>query len=191
MAPQPAEFTQLLLNWSNGDRAALDALVPLVYDELRRIASRSLQRESAGHTLQTTAVVHEAYLRLVEQGRVRWQNRAQFFAISASLVRRILVDHARSDNASKRGGGAQIVPLDEAAIFSPRRPDQVMELDDALSRLAAMDERKCRIVELKFFGGLTAEEIASVLDLSEATVRRDWSMARAWLFRELNRKDAE
>jgi DNA-directed RNA polymerase specialized sigma24 family protein len=161
MAPQPAEFTQLLLNWSNGDRAALDALVPLVYDELRRIASRSLQRESAGHTLQTTAVVHEAYLRLVEQDRVRWQNRAQFFAIAANLVRRILVDHARSNNASERGG------------------------------VAAMDERKCRIVELKFFGGLTAEEIASVLDLSEATVRRDWGMARAWLFRELNRKDAE
>src|SRR3954447_20291754 len=118
MSPQPAEFTQLLMQWGNGDRAALDALVPLVYDELRSIASRSLQRESAGHTLQTTAVVHEAYLRLVEQDRVRWQNRAQFFAIAASLVRRILVDHARSDNAFKRGGGAQIVPLDEAAIFS-------------------------------------------------------------------------
>ncbi|HSU66653.1 MAG TPA: sigma-70 family RNA polymerase sigma factor, partial [Tepidisphaeraceae bacterium] len=176
MSTEPAEFTQLLLQWSKGDRAALDALVPLVYDELRGIASRSLQRESAGHTLQTTALVHEAYLRLVEQDRVRWQNRTQFFAIAASLVRRILVDHARTGNASKRGGGAQKAPLDEAAIFSPRRPADMLALDDALSELSAMDERKCRIVELKFFGGLTAAEIASVLDLSEATVRRDWSM---------------
>jgi len=191
MSTEPAEFTQLLLQWSKGDRAALDALVPLVYDELRGIASRSLQRESAGHTLQTTALVHEAYLRLVEQDRVRWQNRTQFFAIAASLVRRILVDHARTGNASKRGGGAQKAPLDEAAIFSPRRPADMLALDDALSELSAMDERKCRIVELKFFGGLTAAEIASVLDLSEATVRRDWSMARAWLFQQLKPKDAE
>jgi RNA polymerase sigma-70 factor (ECF subfamily) len=191
MSPQPAEFTQLLLQWGNGDRAALDALVPVVYDELRRIASRSLRREIAGHTLQTTAVVHEAYLRLVEQDRVRWQNRAQFFAIAASLVRRILVDHARTGNASKRGGGAPRVALDEAEVFSPRRPADILALDDALCELAMVDQRKCRIVELKFFGGLTAEEIASALELSEATVRRDWSMARAWLFQQLKPKDAE
>jgi RNA polymerase sigma factor (TIGR02999 family) len=190
MAPAPEELTQLLRSYSNGDRAALDKMLPLVYDELRRIASRSLNRERPDHTLQTTALVHEAYLRLVQQDRVQWQNRAQFYAIAASLVRRILVDYARSGRAMKRSGGAQKVPLDEGTVFSPQRPSDVLALDDALNRLGSLDPRKCRIVELKFFGGLTAEEIAEVLQLSAITVLRDWSMARAWLYRELRAESA-
>ena len=188
MLPQPEGLTQMLLDWGNGDQAALDRLIPFVYDELKSIASRSLNRERPEHTLQTTAVVHEAYLRLIDQHRARWQNRAQFFAIAATLVRRILVDLARAGKASKRGGGASNVSLEDAAVFSPDRPADVLALDDALARLAALDSRKCQIVELKFFVGLTAEEIGEVLKLSAVTVMRDWSMARAWLYRELDQR---
>jgi RNA polymerase sigma factor (TIGR02999 family) len=188
MLPQPEGLTQMLVDWGNGDQAALDKLIPFVYDELKSIASRSLSREQPDHTLQTTAIVHEAYLRLIDQRRARWQNRAQFFAIAATLVRRILVDHARAGKASKRGGGAAYVPLEDAAIFSPDRPADVLALDDALARLAAIDSRKCQIVELKFFGGLTTEEISELLKVSAVTVMRDWSMARAWLYRELDQR---
>ena len=190
MLPQPEGLTQMLVDWGNGDQAALDKLIPFVYDELKSIASRSLNREQPDHTLQTTAVVHEAYLRLIDQQRARWQNRAQFFAIAATLVRRILVDHARAGKASKRGSGAACVPLEDAAVFSPDRPADVLALDDALARLAAIDSRKCQIVELKFFGGLTAEEIGEVLKVSAVTVMRDWSMARAWLYRELEQRSS-
>jgi RNA polymerase sigma factor (TIGR02999 family) len=182
----PPDVTRLLLDWSHGDRTALDRLMPLVYDELRALAGRSLRSERSGHTLQATALVHEAYLKLVDQRQVRWQDRAHFFAVAAKLMRRILVDHARRHAAIKRGGGQPGRPLDEAdAQAQPAPLVDWLALDRALDRLAALDDRQARIVELRFFGGLTIEETARVLQVSAATVKDEWSFARGWLYREM------
>jgi RNA polymerase sigma factor (TIGR02999 family) len=184
----PKEITQLLLAWGDGDESALAALTPLVYRELRRRAHRYMGGECAGHTLQTTALVNEAYLRLVNSQNVRWQNRAHFFAVSAQLMRRILVDCARSRGYRKRGGGARHVELDEAAVVSDERGAEMVALDEALKSLAELDPRQSRVVELRYFGGLGDAEIAEVLKVSVGTVRRDWTLARAWLNRELSRR---
>ena len=185
MSPSPQDVTQLLRDWRQGNRAAFDQLIPLVYDELRRLAKRHLQRQSPGHTLQTTSLVHEAYLRLIDQQNIEWQNRAHFFAVAARAMRFLLVDHARARQYAKRGGGARQVTLDEVAVVSPERNDDLLALDEALSRLAALDPRKSQIVELRYFGGLSAEEAAEALGVSEITVKREWLKARAWLYREL------
>ena len=184
----PQEVTRWLVEWSNGDRAALDKLTPIVYDELRRLAHRYMSREQVGHTLQTTALVNEAYLRLVEGHGVHWQNRAHFFAVAAQVMRHILIDHARSRQRAKRGGAQHHITLDEAAVISPGRAAELLALDDALNDLAAFDERKSKIVELRYFGGLSHEETAEVLKISSATVRREWSAAKAWLFRRMRDK---
>ena len=181
MDSQQAEVTRLLRQWSEGREGSLDALVPHVYDELRRLAGRYLQRERPGHTLQATALVHEAFLKLVDQ-HAPWQNRAHFFGVAAQLMRRILVDYAREHAAAKRGGGVARVELDEAAVGAMGIDINLLALDEALTRLAALDGRQARIVELKFFAGLTLEETAEVLDISAATVSREWTIARAWLF---------
>jgi len=180
----PPNLTQLLVAWSDGDAAALEQLMPLVYAELRRLARRRLARER-GRSLQTTALVHEAYLRLIDQRSVRWQNRAHFFAIAARMMRRILVDHARARQCGRRGDGAVPVSLDTVAEVSSERAAQLVDLDDALSRLAEVDPRKRQVVELRFFGGLSVEETAEVLGVSGVTVMRDWSTAKAWLHREI------
>ena len=180
------EITQLLLAWGNGDEMALEKLMPLVYGELRRMARRYMNHQRPGHTLQTTALVNEAYLRLIDSSQVRWQDRAHFFAVSAQLMRRILVDFARARTNLKRGGGAQQLSLEEAREVSNERAAELVALDDALKTLAEMNPRQCRIVELRYFGGLTEEETAEVMKISERTVRRDLSLARAWLYRELN-----
>ena len=177
----PHEVTQLLAAWGDGDQAALDQLVPLVHDELRRIARGYMRRERAGHTLQTTALVNEAYLRLVDQRSVRWQNRAHFFAIAAQLMRRILVDYARQHVSRKRGGGAIQVTLAEAESLPTAREPDLIALDEALLSLAEIDPRKSRVVELRFFGGLSIEETAEVLKVSPTTVEREWTTAKAWL----------
>jgi RNA polymerase sigma-70 factor, ECF subfamily len=179
--------TGLLLAWSEGEQAALDKLVPLVYAELRRIARRYMHRERPGHTLQTTALVNEAYLRLIDASQVRWQDRAHFFAVSAQLMRRILVDFARSRRYLKRGGGAQKVTFDEALFAPPKQGQDLVALDDALKALAVSDARKSRVVELRFFGGLSVEETAEVLQVSPDTVLRDWRLAKAWLAREMGK----
>ena len=184
--PSPHGVTELLLAWGQGDQSALDKLVPLVYDELYRLAKRYMARERTGHTLQTTALVNEAYLRLVDLKSVRWQNRAHFFAISAQVMRRILVDFARSRNYQKRGGGARLVSFDEALNISQQQDADLIALDDALNTLASVDERKSKVVELRFFGGLSVEETAHVLKVSEDTVMRDWKMAKVWLLREMS-----
>ena len=181
----PHEVTNLLLRWGDGDRRALDALTPLVYDELRRLAGRYLRRERIDHTLQSTALVHEAYLKLIDQRNVRWQNRAQFFGLAAELIRRILVDHARARQAAKRGGSAYKLTLDEALDASAPRDLDLVRLDDVLQGLAKIDHQQSRIVELRFFAGLTIEETAEVLGISPATVKRDWLVAKAWLRREM------
>jgi RNA polymerase sigma factor (TIGR02999 family) len=186
--PAPQEVTQLLIAWSNGDRGALEKLMPLVYDELRRLARRYMNREPAGHTLQTTALVNEAYLRLIEQKEVKWQNRAHFFAISAQLMRRILVSMARARQADKRGGEARPVSLDEALVISENRAAELVALDDAMNELAALDPRRSRVVELRYFGGLSVEETAEVLKVSPDTVMREWKRAKAWLYAELNKQ---
>jgi len=186
--PAPKEVTQLLIAWSNGDQEALEKLVPLVYDELRRIARRYMKREHAGHTLQTTALVNEAYLRLIEQKGMKWQNRAHFFAISAQLMRRILVSMARARHANKRGGEVRQVSLDEALVISEERAEELVALDEAMNELAVLDPRRSRVVELRYFGGLSVEETAEVLNISPETVMRDWKKAKAWLYTELNRK---
>ena len=178
--------TQMLLDWSEGDREALDKLIPIVYSELRLRAARYLRRERPGHTLQTTALIHETYLRLVEQKDVRWQNRAHFFAIAAQLMRRILVDHARQRDAAKRGGADLTLTLDEAMAVFPGRDVNLMALDETLTRLAEIDPRQSRVVELRYFSGLSIEETAEVLGVSPATVKLDWSMAKAWLRREMS-----
>jgi RNA polymerase sigma-70 factor (ECF subfamily) len=181
------DVTQLLLNWSKGDQAALEELMPLVYNELRRLASAYLRRERPNHTLQSTALVHEAFMRLVNQQEVQWQSRAHFFAIAAQMIRRILVDHARSQRAEKRGSGAVKLELD-AALAIPLKTDvDLVLLNDALDRLAEMDPRQSRLVELRFFAGLSIEETAQVMQLSPATIKREWNAARAWLFREISR----
>jgi len=189
-APTSHGVTQLLLAWSQGERAALDKLVPLVYAELRRIAHRYLNRERRGHTLETAELVNEAYLRLIDASQVQWQDRAHFFAISAQLMRRILVDFARSRRYLKRGGGMQRTSFDESLMVSPTTGVDLVALDDALVALAAKDERKSRVVELRFFGGLTVEETAEVLKVSTDTVHRDWSLAKAWLAREMGRQES-
>jgi RNA polymerase sigma-70 factor (ECF subfamily) len=186
MTPSPNNVTQMLHDWSNGDRDVLDKLIPIVYEELRHQAARYLRRERPGHTLQTTALIHEAYVRLIEQKNVHWQNRAHFFAIAAQLMRRILVDHARSRQAAKRGGSDIKLPLDEAMVASERREVDLVALDEALERLAAIDLQQSRVVELKFFSGLTVEETAEVLGVSPRTVKRDWNVAKAWLRREIS-----
>jgi RNA polymerase sigma factor (TIGR02999 family) len=185
----PTEITQLLVAWGRGEQAALERLTPLVYDELRRLAHRYMGRERPGHTLQTSALVNEVYLRLVDSSHVRWQNRAHFFAVSAQLMRRVLVDFARGRNNLKRGGDVRRVSLDEALLVSHEHGTDLVALDDALKALASLDARQGQVVELRFFGGLSVEETAEVLHVSEGTVRRDWSLARAWLHRELNDED--
>jgi RNA polymerase sigma-70 factor, ECF subfamily len=181
-----AEVTQLLLAWRAGDAAALERLVPLVHAELRRIARGYMRKEQAGHTLQTSALVNEAYLRLIDAQQVAWQNRAHFFAISASLMRRILVDFARERRARKRGGSAQQVVLDDAMLVGRARGEDVLAVDEALHALAKLDERKSKVVELRFFGGLNEAEIAEALQVSGETVRRDWRLAKAWLLKHLS-----
>jgi RNA polymerase sigma factor (TIGR02999 family) len=184
--PAFQDVTRLLIRWSNGDSAALDALMPLVYDELRRRARTYLSHEKPGHTLSSTALVHEAYLRLVTQSEVTWQNRVHFFAVAARMMRRILVDHARRNSYAKRGGGAVTLLLDEAVVPAHDRELNLVALDDALSALAKLDERQSRMVELRFFGGLSIEETSEVLGVSAPTVKREWASARAWLYREIS-----
>jgi RNA polymerase sigma-70 factor, ECF subfamily len=186
LSPTPQEISQLLAEWSDGNQAALERLYPLVYEELRRMAHRYMRRERKGHTLQTTALINEAYLRLVEQKDVHWQNRAHFFGISAEIMRRILIDHARRYEYLKRGGNAQRVSLDEAAVVAKERGEELLALDEALKSLEAIDPRRSRVVELRFFGGLENEEIASLLRISANTVTRDWNLARAWLYQQLS-----
>jgi RNA polymerase sigma factor (TIGR02999 family) len=183
--PSTHEVTELLIEWSNGDKAALDKLMPLIHEELRRLAHYYMSHERPGHTLQTSALVNEAYLRLVNREGVHWQNRAHFFAIAAQVMRTILVDHARSHAYAKRGGGAHKIELDEAMIVSRERAAEVVALDDALKELANFDPQQSRVVELRFFGGLTIEETAEVLDLSPATIKREWSTAKAWLYQQV------
>lgn len=179
-----AGVTRLLVRWTEGDSKALDELFPLVYDELRRLARSYLNRERHGHTLQSTALVHEAYMRLVDQN-VTWQSRAHFFGIAAQMMRRILVDHARAHNAAKRGDGEVKVTLDEGLVQAGERDVNVIALDEALNNLAKLDVQQSKIVELRFFAGLSIEETSEVLDISPATVKRDWAMAKAWLYREM------
>jgi RNA polymerase sigma factor (TIGR02999 family) len=178
--------TELLNDWSKGDKRALDRLVPLVYDELRRIARRHLSREEPSHTLQSTALVHEAYMRLVDQNRVQWQNRAHFFGVAGQLIRRILVDHARRRHASKRGGAQPSLLLDESVAAASDNNVDLLALDDALNDLSALDVQQARVVELRFFAGLTIAESAEALGISPTTVQRDWTVARAWLYRYLH-----
>jgi len=186
--PSTHEITELLLAWSNGDKEALEKLTPLVYQELYRLARAYLRGERAGHTLQTTALVNEAYLRLIDATRMRWQNRAHFFAVSAQMMRHILVDFARARRNRKRGGGMPQVTLDEALTVASGRSAELVALDDALIALARLDERQSKVVELRFFGGLTEAEIAEALQVSPRTVSSDWSLARSWLLRELSRE---
>jgi len=181
------QVTELLVAWSNGDEAARDALMPLVYNELHRLAHRYMNRERPGHTLQTSALVNEAFVKLIDQKNVHWQNRAHFFGIAAQMMRRILVDYARSRQYAKRGGSAQQVSLDEAVIVSEERSAEVVALDDALRGLAEFDPRKSQIVELRFFGGLSIDETAEVLNVSPGTVMRDWTLAKAWLRKQMVR----
>ena len=185
MTSSPQNITQMLVEWGNGDKEALDRLIPIVYEELRRQAARFLRRERPGHTLQTTALIHEAYLKLIDQKHMHWQNRAQFFGIAAQLMRRILVDHARGKQAGKRGGDDVKLQLDEALIVGQSKDVNLVALDEALNRLAQLDEQQGRIVELRYFSGLSIEETAEALGISPATVKRDWALAKAWLRREI------
>ena len=182
----PHRVTQLLTEWSHGDNAALTELTPLVYEELRRLAHHFMDGQRPDHTLQTTALVDEAYLRLAAQASPSWQNRAHFFAVAARAMRQILVNYAKSSRAQKRGGGALKVELDEAAIVSPEQSQAIVDLHEALERLGKLDSRKARVVELKYFGGLDHDEIAEVMKISTVTVRRDWVFAKAWLYDELH-----
>ena len=182
--PRSQDVTAILEAWSEGDQSALDRLTPLVYDELHRLAAQYMRRERLANSVQTSALVNEAYIRLVDYRRMRWQNRAHFFAVASQLMRRILVDHARRRNL-KRGGAVQHVPLEEAASIGGQRPIDLVALDDALVALSRLDPRKVRVVEMRFFGGLSVDETAAVLDVSPATVMRAWSTAKAWLLSEL------
>lgn len=179
------QITQLLVEWGGGNQTALENLIPLVYEELRRIAKRYMRQQSAGHTFQTTELIHEAYLKLAKQEEQNWQNRAHFFGVAAQAMRHILVDYARSKQSQKRGGW-QKVTLDEKVALSIERSEEMLSLDEALKRLAEIDERKSRVVELKYFGGLTNEEVAAVMKISPETVKRDWKFSRSWLLRELS-----
>jgi RNA polymerase sigma-70 factor (ECF subfamily) len=180
-----AEVSRLLAECSGGNQAAMNQLLPLVYDELHRLAARQMSRERPDHTLQTTALVNEAYLRMVDQTSARWQDRAHFFAVASKVMRQILIDHARSHARAKRGGGETRISLDDAAVISEERAADLLVLDEALKRLAEMDRRKSEVIELRFFGGLTIEEAAQVLKVTPKTVARDWALARAWLYREM------
>ena len=179
------EVTVFLKAWSDGDRAAADSLLQLVYKEMRKLAASYLQKQRPDHTLQPTALVHEAYLKLIDTSEINWQDRAHFFAVAAQTMRNILVDHARKVNADKRGGDAQKIQLDEAVGLSKKQDVDLIDLDECLTKLAQQDEKQSRIIELRFFGGLTIEETAEVLKISPATVKREWAMARAWLFRQM------
>ncbi len=190
MRTDTGAISKLLFAWSEGDREALDRLTPIVHDELRRLARRYMRGERPGHSLQTTALVNEAYLRLVDYQRMQWQNRAHFFAVSAQLMRRILVEHARRHNV-KRGGGVPHVPLEEAAMVGREQDADLVALDDAMNELARIDSRKVQVVEMRFFGGLSVEETAEVLKVSAITVKRDWRAAKAWLYRELSKGAAD
>lgn len=190
LAPRE-EVTRMLIDWSGGDREAPAKLMPLVYEELRQLARQYLQRERADHTLQATGLVHEAYLRLVDQSTTTWQNRAHFFGVAAQLMRRILVDYARSHRAEKRGGGWDKLVFDEAIAPAAERSIDLIALDDALKDLLALDPRQSQIVELRFFGGLTNEEVAEVLDVSPRTVKREWRMAKAWLRRAITTEESD
>ncbi len=185
MVPEQQTVTRLLHDLSQGNKDAFDKLMPVVYDQLRRLAARCLLSERPGHTLPATALVHEAYMRLV-QAEVAWEDRVHFYAVAARVMRRILVDHAKTNNRQKRGGGADRIPLDEAIVVGPEAPAGIVELDEALERLAVHDERKASVVELLFFGGLTYDETAAALKMSPATVHRELKMAKAWLHRELS-----
>jgi RNA polymerase sigma-70 factor (ECF subfamily) len=187
MTALPNEVTQLLIDWSNGDQAALDELIPLVHAELRRLARHYMAQENSAHTLQTSALINEAYIRLIDQQHMPWQNRAHFFGVAAQVMRHILIDHARKHCYAKRGGGARKVPLEEAMIVNDQRAEELVALDDALKDLAALDPRKSRIIELRFFGGLSIEETAEIMKISPVTVTREWRAARAWLRREMSR----
>jgi RNA polymerase sigma factor (TIGR02999 family) len=184
-----ARVSKLLLNWGQGDQGAREALIPLVYDELRRLARRHLRRERPDHTLQSAALVNEAYLRLIRQDQPQWENRAHFFGVAAQLMRHILVDHARNRMAAKRGAGAPRLTLDPEIALPQQREVDLVALDDALNQLAALDQQQSRVVELRFFGGLSIEETSVVLEISPATVKREWATARAWLQREMKNKD--
>jgi RNA polymerase sigma factor (TIGR02999 family) len=186
MPDLPNEVTQLLINWNQGDQAALDELVPLVEVELRRLARHYMARESPDHTLQTSALINEAYIRLIDQQKMPWQNRAHFFGVAAQVMRHILIDHARGHAYAKRGGGARKVPLEEAMMVNEKRAAELVALDDALKKLAKIDSRKSRIIELRFFGGLNIQETAEALRISRITVTREWRSAKAWLRREMN-----
>ena len=187
-ARKPKDISQLLRQWSDGNRAALEELLPLVYDELHRQAARYLRRERVGHTLQTTALIHEAYLRLIDQRDVRWQSRTHFYAIASQMMRRVLIDYARAKHREKRGGDNARVPLDTVApVANDEDSVDLIALDQALQRLAELDEQQARVVELRYFGGLSLEETAEVLHISRATTARDWDVAKAWLRRELTR----
>lgn len=185
-SPPPPNVTQLLVEWRNGNHTALDRLMPLVYTELHQLARWYMRRERPDHTLQSTALIHEAYLRLVDQAQVSWQDHAHFFGIAARLMRQILIEHARRHTRAKRGGGAGTLSLDEVAIVSQARATELVALDEALGRLATIDPRKSQVVELRFFGGLSVEEAAEVLHVAPNTVLRDWRMAKAWLQREIS-----
>lgn len=188
-SPSPQQITQLLVDWREGDEVALTQLTPLVYEDLRRLAHHYMSGQRADHTLQTTALVNEAYLRLADQTNPSWQNRAHFVAVAARAMRQILINYAKSYRSQKRGGRAQKVELDEAALVTPEQSQEIIDLHEALERLAALDARKAEVVELKYFGGLNYDEIAEVLKISAITVRRDWEFAKAWLYSELHRAD--
>ena len=183
------EITRLLVEWSDGNQAALDALMPIVHAELQKLAHSFMRRENSAHTLQTTALVNEAYLRLIDQNRVQWQNRTHFFGIAAQMMRRILIDHARKHEYAKRGGGAIKISLDDVAEISDEKAAEMIALDEALSELAKIDARRARVVELRYFGGLSNDEISVVLDISVNTVMRDWNLAKAWLHHALTKKN--
>jgi RNA polymerase sigma-70 factor (ECF subfamily) len=191
MDSQPPEVTALLSRLTQGDEAAADRLMPLVYDELKRLARGYMRRERQDHTLQTTALVHEAYLKLVRQQATNWHCRSHFFGIAAQLMRRILIDYARGNLREKRGGAQVILPLDEALAFSSEHSEDLLKIDEALNRLAKLDPRQSQVVELRFFGGLSVDETAEYLNVSPKTVKRDWSVAKAWLHAELRRSDGD
>jgi RNA polymerase sigma-70 factor (ECF subfamily) len=188
VTPSPKSITQLLIEWREGDESALDRLIPLVYNELHRLAHHYMRSERPGHTLQTSDLVNEAYLRLVDHKGMRWQNRAHFFGVAAQAMRRILVDHARSRGSAKRGGRARMNGLDDAATLPQRQATDLVALDEALEELAVLDARKSKIVEMRYFGGMTLEETAEALGISTATVSRDWNTAKAWLLRAMSPK---
>jgi len=187
----PQEVTQLLADWSKGDKSALDKLLPLVHAELRRIARRQMSHERPGHTLQATALINEVYLKLLGQESFEWQNRAHFFAVCAQMMRRILIDHARAHTREKRGGGAVQVSLDKAVVIASEQAEHLLALDEALRSLENLDAQKAKIVELRYFGGLSLEETAEVLDISPRTVRREWQRSKAWLYRMISEGTAD